>query len=138
MNLTEPTPEAALSLHLNAGEKVYLLRRLRFVNGQPVAVVTSYLPARLFAGIDKFDLEGQSLYHIIEHIYKRKLQRAEEVIGAVVAEGAEAQILQTAPGSPLLLIKETTCDVQRIPIEYSISLLRADRYTATVLSVRKK
>ena len=43
-------------------EKVYQVRRLRFINGKPVAVVTSFLPARIFGGIDKQDLENQSLY----------------------------------------------------------------------------
>jgi DNA-binding GntR family transcriptional regulator len=49
----------------------------------------------------------------------------------------EARILDAEPGSPLLLIKETTYDDQDIAIEYSVSLLRGDRYTASVISVRK-
>jgi|SRR5450759_336433 len=102
-----------------------------------VAVVTSYLPARIFVGIDQQDLEKQSLYSIFEHTYKRKLQWAEELIGAVVAGEEEATVLQTSPGSALLLIKETTYDSQNVAIEYSVSLLRGDRYTASVISVRK-
>ncbi len=74
---------------------------------------------------------------MFENIYHRKLPWAEEVIGAVNASEEQARILQTSPASALLLIKETTYDVQRIPIEYSVSLLRADRYTASVVSVRK-
>jgi GntR family transcriptional regulator len=65
------------------------------------------------------------------------LQRAEEVIGAMNAGEQEARILEAEPGSPLLLIKETTYDEQDIAIEYSVSLLRGDRYTASVISVRK-
>jgi GntR family transcriptional regulator len=107
------------------------------VNEEPVAVVTSYLPARIFAGIDKQDLEKQSLYAIFEHSYKRKLQWAEEVIGAVVAGEEEAGILQTSIGNALLMIRETTYDAQNVAIEYSLSLLRGDRYTASVISVRK-
>ena len=107
------------------------------MNGEPVAVVTSYLPARIFAGIDKQDLEKQSLYYIFEHAYRRKLQRAEEVIGAMNAGEEEARSLEAEPGSPLLIIKETTYDDQDIAIEYSVSLLRGDRYTASVISVRK-
>ncbi|MGB9286730.1 MAG: UTRA domain-containing protein, partial [Candidatus Sulfotelmatobacter sp.] len=95
------------------------------------------LPARIFAGIDKQDLEKQSLYSIFEHIYKRKLQWAEEVIGAVVAGEEEAEILQTSMGNALLVIRETTYDTQNVAIEYSLSLLRGDRYTASVISVRK-
>jgi len=110
---------------------------LRYVNGEPVAVVTSFLPARLFAGIEKQDWEKQSLYYVFEHVYNRKLQWAEELIGAVNAAEEEARELEAQVGSPLLIIKETTYDEQNVPIEYSVSLLRGDRYTASVISVRK-
>jgi GntR family transcriptional regulator len=137
LELEEPDTETAQALKLADDEKTYCLRRLRFVNKKPVAVVTSHLPVRLFSGIEKQDLARQSLYHVFENVYQRKLHWAEEVIGAVTAGEEEARILQTSPGSALLSIKETTYDVQRIPIEYSVSLLRADRYTASVVSVRK-
>jgi GntR family transcriptional regulator len=136
MGLEDPDLEVAQALKLTPGERVYRIRRLRSVNEEPVAVVTSYLPARIFVGIDKQDLEKQSLYAIFENSYKRRLQWAEEVIGAVIA-GEEAEILQTSVGSALLIIKETTYDAQNVAIEYSLSLLRGDRYTASVISVRK-
>jgi len=134
--LQEPTPEVSQELQLTHGERVYCLRRLRYVNEDPVAIVTSYLPARIFAGIEKQDLAGQSLYRIFEEVYQRKLKWAEESIGATVAGEEESRILSTEMGSPLLLIKETTVDSQDVSIEYSISLLRGDRYTASVISVR--
>jgi len=137
MSLEEPDLEVAQALKLSPGEKVYCARRLRSINGDPVAVVTSHLPARIFSGIDKQDLENQSLYSIFERVYKRKLHWAEEMIGAKVAEEEEASVLQTSSGSALLVIRETTFDSQSVPIEYSLSLLRADRYTASVISVRK-
>ena len=138
LEIQEPAIDVAQALKLTLGERVYCARRLRFVNGEPVAVVTSYLPARIFAGIDKQDLEKQSLYHIFEHTYQRRLHWAEEVIGAVNAGEEEARILEADAGSPLLIIKETTYDDQDVAIEYSVSLLRGDRYTATVVSVRKR
>jgi GntR family transcriptional regulator len=137
MTLEEPDLEVAQALKLAPAERVYCARRLRSVNGDPVAVVTSYLPARIFAGIDKLDLEHQSLYVILEEKYKRKLRWAEEVIGAMIAGESEAADLETLPGSALLLIRETTYDAQNVAIEYSLSLLRGDRYTASVISVRK-
>lgn len=137
IGLEDPDLEVAQALKLTPGERIYRAKRLRSVNGEPVAVVTSYLPARIFAGIDKQDLEKQSLYFIFEHSYKRQLQCAEEVIGAVVAREEEAEILQTSVGNALLMIRETTYDSQNVPIEYSLSLLRGDRYTASVISVRK-
>ena len=137
MELLEPELEVAQALKLTPGERVYCAKRLRFVNCEPVAVVTSFLPARIFAGIDKQDLENQSLYRVFEHTYKRKLQWAEEIIGAAVAGEEEARILDAQAGSPMLVIKETAYDIQEIAIEYSVSLLRGDRYTASVVSVRR-
>jgi len=137
IELRDPNQEVAQALKLTPSEKVYCLRRLRSVNDEPVAVVTSYLPARIFAGIEKYDLEKQSLYQLFEQGYKRKLQHAEESIGAIVAEEEHAAVLETTAGSALLMIKETTFDAQSVAIEYSISLLRADRYTASVVSVRR-
>lgn len=137
MALEEPELEVAQALKLSPGERVYRIRRLRSVDDDPVAVVTSYLPARIFWGIDKQDLEKQSLYAVFEKVYKRKLHWAEEVIGAVIAGEDEAAILQASIGSALLIIRETTYDSQNVVIEYSLSLLRADRYTASVISARK-
>src|SRR5579862_908175 len=137
MHISEPEVEVAQALKLTPGEKIYLLQRLRFVNSEPVAVVTSHLPARLFSGIEKQDLEKQSLYAVFEQTYKRKPRWAEETIGATTASEEDSAILETKPGNPLLLILETTYDQQNIPIEYSRSLLRGDRYTASVISVRR-
>ncbi len=137
LSLQEPELEVAQALKLTPVEQVYSVRRLRFVNSEPVAVVTSFLPARIFSGIDKQDLEKRSLYEIFERTYNRKVHWAEEVIGAITANPSDAKILQAEQGNPLLLIKETTYDSQNIPIEYSVSLLRGDRYTASVISIRK-
>ncbi len=137
MDTVEPSLEVAQALKLAVGEKVYALRRLRYVNGEPVALVTSHLPVRIFTGIEKQDLEKQSLYLIFEQTYKRKLRWAEETIGSAIAAENDARILDTSAGSPVLTIRETTYDVQNIAIEYSVSLLRGDRYTASVISVRK-
>jgi GntR family transcriptional regulator len=132
------SPEIAAALHLKEGEALIVLQRLRYVDQQPVAVVTSYLPALLFPDIEREDLEKSSLYYLFEKVYRRKLSWAEEEIGATTASEEIAGILDTAPGSALLLVRETTFDVKRTAIEHSVSLLRADRYTATVVSLRKR
>ena len=49
MELLEPELEVAQALKLTPGERVFCAKRLRFVNDEPVAIVTSHLPARIFA-----------------------------------------------------------------------------------------
>jgi GntR family transcriptional regulator len=137
LELKVPEAGVAQALKLPEGARIYCLKRLRYVDGEPVAVVTSYLPAAIFPEIEKQDLERQSLYRIFEQVYKRRLHWAEEAIGAETAKPEDAHWLQAAVGSAVLLIKETTYDNHEIPIEYSVSVLRGDRYTASVVSVRK-
>src|SRR5579872_604166 len=59
-DLQEPEMEVSQALKLGPGERIYRIRRLRFVNSKPVAIVTSHLPARLFSRIEQQDLEQQS------------------------------------------------------------------------------
>jgi len=131
-------PETVQALRLDDDEIVFTLRRIRYVDNEPVALVTSYLPVKIFPDIDKQDLEKTSLYYLFEKVYRRKISWAEEEIGATTATEDVAAILDTAPGKALLFVRETTYDVRRNPIEHSHSLLRADRYKATVVSVRKR
>src|SRR6516165_291000 len=45
LEIEEPEPEVAQALKLTPGERIYKVVRLRFVDREPVALVTSYLPA---------------------------------------------------------------------------------------------
>lgn len=130
--------EIADALRLQPGERVYALQRLRYVNAKPVALVTSYIPAALFPDLPQQNLGKVSLYYLYEKVYGRALSWAEEEIGATAATDEQARKLETAVGKPLLFVRETTYDVRRTPIEHSHSWLRGDRYTATVVSVRKR
>lgn len=128
--------EVAEALQLKRSELVYRLRRLYSVSGEPVAVVTSYLPASLFPNLEQQHLDGKSLYEVFEKTYKKRLKWAEEEISAIVATKEDAATMETTRGAALLSIRETTYDTRQTPIEFSISRLRADRYTATLRSVR--
>ena len=130
--------EVSQALHLHADEAVFSLLRLRYVDDEPVALVTSFLPVALFPDLDQRNLEGVSLYRLFETVYRRKLNWAEEEIGATTATEDQARMLGTALGSALLFVRETTYDLKRTAIEHSHSYLRADRYKATVVSVRKR
>lgn len=129
--------DIAVALNLDASALVYVLKRLRYVNEEPVAIVTSHIPAELFPDLEKQDLAKESLYHVFEKVYRRRLSWANEEIGAVTASESQARLLETSVGKPLLSIRETTYDSRRTAVEHSHSMLRADRYTATVVSVRK-
>lgn len=140
LNLKRVAADAEISqaLRVPVGEIVFALHRLRYVNDEPVALITSHIPAEHFPDLDKQNLDKLSLYYVFEKVYRCKLNWAEEEIGATTATEEQAQILETSPGAALLAVREITYDTRRIAIEHARSLLRADRYKATVVSVRKR
>lgn len=132
-----PEPEAAAALNLEPGAEAFKIRRLRLANRQPIGVETSYLPARLFRGIDLQDLEHRSLYSILETHFGVSLDSSEEEFQARPAAAKEAELLHIKPGAPLFCMTRKVFSVEGVPIEYCVSLFRGDRYSATVVSHRK-
>ncbi len=132
-----PKPQVQQALRLENSEKIYRIRRLRLANGEPVGIETTYLPAHLFPGLDRQDLEKKSLYALLETHYGVKLDWSEEELEARPAGKEEARLLRVRRGSPLFCMRRKVHSAEDIPVEYAISLLRGDRYTATVISRRK-
>jgi GntR family transcriptional regulator len=136
VRIAQPDANTRGALRLDNSEKVYRIRRLRFAGGELVALETSHLPASLFGGLEKHDLEKLSLYSVLENSYRVKLAWSEEALEAVLAKKEEAKLLRIAPGSPLFFVRRTVYTPEDVPVEYCLSLFRGDRYTATVISHR--
>ncbi|MGH9397617.1 MAG: GntR family transcriptional regulator [Terriglobia bacterium] len=132
-----PEPEISAALKLDKDAEVYKIQRLRLADNQPVGVETSYLPARLFRGLERQDLENKSLYSTLEAHYGVKLDWSEEVLEARAAGKGEADLLQVRRGSPLFFMRRKVYSADGAPVEYGLSLFRGDRYSATVISRRK-
>jgi len=133
----EPSPDIAKALSLESNEKVYRIRRLRFADNNLVGLEVAHLPAGLFPGLERTNLEEQSLYSVMETDYAVKLDWSEEELEAVPARKQEAKLLQVPTGTPLFSTRRTVYTKEGVAIEYCTSLFRGDRYSATVVSHRK-
>ncbi len=138
LDLVEAEAEVAEALELGSNKQVYRLRRLRSVQKEPVALETTHLPAGLFPQLESQDWEKVSLYSVMEHVYGRTLERGEERIGAVKAGHDEAHLLKIEVGFPLLLARRLAYDINNTPIEYGITLRRADRNSARIFTLRRR
>ena len=133
-----PDPATASALHLSPGDNVCRIKRLRFAGGELVGLETSHLPTRLFPDLEAYDLENQSLYALIENRFGIRLEWSEEEMEAVPAKKSEAKLLEVRPGFPLLFMRRTVYSKEGVPVEFAHSLFRGDRYSAAVISRRKK
>lgn len=107
---------------------VQRVERLRLADEEPMAVETVHLDAERFSGIGAAIEQGASLYQVLHETYGVALVRAEETIETVLASPAEAALLATGTGLPLLLLTRTSWDELGRPVEYVRSLYRGDRY----------
>ena len=114
-------------LHLDELSPVIKLERLRFIQGDPIVLVTSYLPYDLCPLALKTDFTRQSLYAFLAETYSVTLVRGRRRIEAVVASEELARLFQVNPGSPLLRMESVTFSDQDQPVEYFIGYFRSDR-----------
>jgi GntR family transcriptional regulator len=127
----EVVPASAIvaeRLELPVNEPVIRLERIRFGDGDPVAVERAHLPAERFAGLERANLERNSLYRILTERWNCALDSSEQRVAAVALAPAEAHLLRTENGRPALRIERVTRDTGQRPVEYVRSLYRGDRY----------
>ncbi len=113
---------------LEKGTAVIKIKRLRLANEEPVAILSSYLPADLVPGLDRVKFKNNSLYHTLEKIYHLTLSEGDEIIEAGSIRGKDANRLQIRKGSPILVVKRLTyLDNSRV-IEKLTAIYRSDKF----------
>lgn len=125
----EPNPEVQEKLHITPDEHVYILKRLRLANGDPVAVETAYLPCRFYPGLLHEDLNKNSLYTILSEKYQMTPTWADAEIEATSATREEAGLLNLEVGRPVLTARRVTFSANYDVVEVVTSVYRGDRFT---------
>jgi GntR family transcriptional regulator len=134
--LVAPTDQVARALQTRE-RKLLLIRRLAVVEGEPAALLDSYLSPRAFPKILRAELIGESLYRTMEELYGVVPTRATSTIEVVRCQ-SEAELLGVTPGTPALQIEGTTFDAADRPIEFSRVVYRADRFRFSIESFHRQ
>ncbi len=123
-------------LHQAPGTPVIVLQRLRFVDNEPIVLVTSYLPYTLCPQLATEDLTDQSLYAVLEKKYGLRIARGRRYIEAVAANETEASLLHIEEGAPLISLDSVSFLDNGAPVEYYHAVHRGDRSRFEVELVR--
>ncbi|MFC7547968.1 GntR family transcriptional regulator [Plantactinospora sp. GCM10030261] len=123
-------PEVAGALGLTAGAEVQHLRRLRFADGEPLAVLENWIPPAVVR-LSVAALQNNGLYAILRAGGAR-VRGARQRIGARSASLAEARVLGERRGAPLLTMVRTAYDDQGRNVEHGAHIYRAARYSLEV------
>lgn len=120
----------AQALGVPAGAEVQHLRRLRFADGEPLAMMENWLPldpVRLTLDA----LQSRGLYAILRAAGLH-IRMADQRIGARAATAAEARMLGERRGAPLLTMTRTAYDDQGRQVEHGVHIYRGSRYALDV------
>jgi DNA-binding GntR family transcriptional regulator len=124
----EPASDAlAVELGIGEGTDVYVFERLRYAEGEPLALMRNHVPVSLLR-LSADDLEGRGLYELLRTA-GINLKIAKQSIGARAATAAEARMLGEAKRAPLLTMTRSAYDDQGRAVEHGSHIYRASRYS---------
>ncbi len=119
--------EVRSALGLRKRQRAWLLRRIRFGDGEPLLLESSYVPDGVCPRLGDHDLARESLYGLMQSTYAVQPVRAHETIEPATLETADARHLGTRPGTPAIRVTRTAYTADDRPVEYAVDLYRGDR-----------
>ena len=113
---------------IEAGDKLFRLKRIRYADGIPLMKETTFLPYDVFKGLTKTLLEGHSLYDVFASKFNQQIHYADEEFSASILSAEEAEALNVDPHGACLRFRRTTLNHENRIIEYTISVARSDQF----------
>ncbi len=117
-------------LRIAIGDATIRFTRLRFGDGDAMAVETTWMPAGLVPGLRPEDLEG-SLYELLARRYRIVPGAARVSIEPIVPDAETRKLLTIAPGQACLRLHMVDADVRGRVIMAASCVYRGDKYQLT-------
>jgi DNA-binding GntR family transcriptional regulator len=119
------TPEISDILEIPLGTEVVTVRRLRYADGEPLALMTNHIGLEIAPTYE--ELNNLGLYAALR-TRGIDVHMAQQHIGARSATAAEARLLEEKPKTALLTMERTAYDAGGRAIEHGVHIYRASRY----------
>ena len=137
-NVEPASEKVANFLGIKPADQVIDILRLRYINEEPIQLVTTYIPFEICPGLAQVDLTDLSLYEYLEKECGIFIAKGRRYIEAVLANETEAELLGIERGAPLLMLDSISFSESGQPIEYYKALHRGDRSRFEVELIRAR
>ncbi len=107
--------------------KFYSIKRIRYIDYDPISIHTSYIPVQYCDLLESKDLEGEQLCVILEKEYGLKRKKVIETLESSLANEEEAKLLSVKQGFPLLMLEDMIFNAEDIAFEYTKVIFRGDK-----------
>ncbi len=126
--LTPASKDLADRLQVPPGDPLVRLRRLRRVDGLPIALELTHLPHNACPDLIQRLGDDASLYAVLEHEYGLSMAFAEITVGAGLTDEEESHLLGLSPSSAVLRAEQTSFVQDGRPMEVTCATYRGDGY----------
>ena len=113
-------------LELEPGERVWHLRRRRWIDDRPAAVEDSYLGVARFPGLADHVSGDRSLYEVMADHYGVDVDHGYQRLEACDTDREDAELLDLPVGEAAFRLTGVADDADGSPVEYFTSRVRAD------------
>lgn len=127
INTIQPDQDVLSSLKLPLGSEVINVKQLKYANREPLIISNIYLPYSLCKNIYDYDLNKETVSHILSNNVNTKLIHSKYSLEAVTATKEDCELLTITKTTAILLIHSIGYNKFEVPISYSISRYRGDK-----------
>ena len=132
------TPAVAEPLQIAVSEPVVCVARVRYANEEAMSLEVSFFPHSRFPTLVELDLTDRSIYRVLEEAYGVAPVYAIDTIELSVAGPYEARELHIKEGMPVVLNTRVSYMEQEVPIEFTQTTHRGDRFRSVVRCSREQ
>lgn len=124
--------EVAAALKIPANSEVISLKRLRYVNGDPLYINQTYLPYNLCKSILNNNFNEMSLCKLLSQNIHTKLSHSHYSFEAVTATKEDCELLEISKITAIQLISSISYNKFNIPVKHTICRYRGDKNALTI------
>jgi len=126
-----PDRRVADALGLGPGARVLVVARLRLVDGHPMSLQRSFLPALIGDEVVRADLTRTPLHQVLERTLGIVIGRAHETVSAVRLGRPEARELGCPAGAPAFESERVSFAAAGAPVVFDRVFIPGDRFRIT-------
>lgn len=128
LKTVKATGIVAAKLRIADGDPVTEIRRVRYLNREPVSIDHSWVRHDVGSRLTEQNLRDKDLFSLLENELRQRLHSADIEIDATSAGNDVATRLKIAPGSPVLRIERLTYAQQETPLVFEYLYYRAETF----------
>lgn len=129
--------EIADLLQVDPGSEIWVISRIRLMDGRPIGVEISHLSSERFPDLDRFDWNKESLYNILRTHFHADIDHAVHDIEASMADDEMCKWLNVPRHFPVLVTRRYTYTSTNEIFEYVDATYRSDRVRLRMGNIEK-